>query len=118
MTISLTAVQHWLHNDALKKQVTQEVLAGKKKMCLAVTEAFAGSDVAGIRTTAELSEDGSHYIVNGTKKWYVESVPVILDRDMLKRNQDHQRHVQRLLRHRLQIEARLPCPARPPHRRR
>jgi alkylation response protein AidB-like acyl-CoA dehydrogenase len=25
--------------------------------------------VAGLRTTAELSEDGSHYIVRGTKKW-------------------------------------------------
>lgn len=38
-------------------------------MCLAVTEAFAGSDVAGIRTTAELTEDGQHFLVSGTKKW-------------------------------------------------
>jgi len=36
---------------------------------LAVSEAFAGSDVAGIKTTAEVSEDGKHYIINGTKKW-------------------------------------------------
>jgi alkylation response protein AidB-like acyl-CoA dehydrogenase len=49
------------------------VLSGKKKICLAITEAFAGSDVAGLRTTAELSEDGSHYIVNGTKKWITNS---------------------------------------------
>jgi alkylation response protein AidB-like acyl-CoA dehydrogenase len=47
----------------------EEVLSGKKKMCLAVTEAFAGSDVAGLRTTAEKTPDGKHYIVNGTKKW-------------------------------------------------
>lgn len=46
-----------------------EVLSGKKKMCLAITEAFAGSDVAGLRTTATKTPDGKHYIVRGTKKW-------------------------------------------------
>lgn len=74
MTISLTAVHQWLKDDALREQVSQEVLSGKKKICLAVTEAFAGSDVAGLRTTAELSEDGEHYIVNGTKKWITNGV--------------------------------------------
>ena len=37
-------------------------------------EAFAGSDVAGIRTTAEKTKDGKHYIVNGTKKWITNGV--------------------------------------------
>ncbi|KAL2856440.1 acyl-CoA dehydrogenase/oxidase [Aspergillus pseudoustus] len=69
MMISLTAVQQWLRNEPLRKQVTEEVLSGKKKMVLAVTEAFAGSDVAGLRTTAEKTPDGKYYIVNGTKKW-------------------------------------------------
>jgi len=36
---------------------------------LAISEAFAGSDVAGIKTTAILSKDKQHYIINGTKKW-------------------------------------------------
>jgi alkylation response protein AidB-like acyl-CoA dehydrogenase len=36
---------------------------------LAVTEAFAGSDVAGVKTTAVKTPDGKHYVVNGTKKW-------------------------------------------------
>jgi alkylation response protein AidB-like acyl-CoA dehydrogenase len=67
MMISLTAVQQWLRNEPLRKQVTEEVLSGKKKMVLAVTEAFAGSDVAGLRTTAVKTPDGKHYIVNGTK---------------------------------------------------
>lgn len=67
MVISLTAVQSWLRNEPLRQKVTEEVLSGKKKMCLAVTEAFAGSDVAGLRTTAEKTPDGKHYIVNGTK---------------------------------------------------
>lgn len=67
MTISLTAVQQWLQDPVLKERVTEEVLSGKKKMCLAITEAFAGSDVAGLKTTAVKTPDGKHYIVNGTK---------------------------------------------------
>jgi alkylation response protein AidB-like acyl-CoA dehydrogenase len=69
MFISLTAVQQWLSDAPLKAKVTDEVLSGRKKICLAITEAFAGSDVAGIRTTAEKTADGKNYIINGTKKW-------------------------------------------------
>jgi alkylation response protein AidB-like acyl-CoA dehydrogenase len=69
MTISLTAVLQWMPETELKTRVVNEVLSGKKKMCLAITEAFAGSDVAGLRTTATLTPDGKHYIVRGTKKW-------------------------------------------------
>jgi len=53
----------------MKEKVGHEVLTGKKRICLAITEAFAGSDVANLKTTAVKSADGSHYIVNGTKKW-------------------------------------------------
>jgi hypothetical protein len=67
MVISLTAVQQWLRNAPLREKVTEEVLSGRKKMCLAITEAFAGSDVAGLKTTATKTPDGKHYIVNGTK---------------------------------------------------
>ncbi|KZM23360.1 uncharacterized protein EKO05_0009790 [Ascochyta rabiei] len=69
MTISLTAVLQWMPETEHKARVVNEVLTGKKKMCLAITEAFAGSDVAGLRTTATLTPDGKHYIVRGTKKW-------------------------------------------------
>lgn len=75
MMISLTAVQQWLRSDALRERVTEEVLSGKKKMCLAITEAFAGSDVAGLKTTATKTPDGKHYIINGTK--LVTLYPVI-----------------------------------------
>jgi alkylation response protein AidB-like acyl-CoA dehydrogenase len=74
MAIGLTAVHAWCENTELRERTSKEVLSGKKKICLAVTEAFAGSDVAGLRTTAELSKDGSHYIVNGTKKWITNGV--------------------------------------------
>ncbi|KAL9080836.1 MAG: hypothetical protein Q9159_007493, partial [Coniocarpon cinnabarinum] len=69
LMISLTAVRQWCNNAALKEKVTQECLTGKKFMSLAITEAFAGSDVAGLRTTAEKTPDGKKYIINGTKKW-------------------------------------------------
>lgn len=65
MTISLSAVRQWLNNDALREKITDECLSGKKYICLAITEAFAGSDVAGLRTTAEKTPDGKHYIIKG-----------------------------------------------------
>ena len=36
-------------------------------ICLCITEPTAGSDVAGVRTTAE--DKGDHFLVNGSKKW-------------------------------------------------
>ena len=69
MSISLTAVRSWMKDEALRDRLTKECLSGKKKMCLAITEAFAGSDVAGLKTTAEKTPDGKHYLINGTKKW-------------------------------------------------
>lgn len=56
-------------SDDLKKEIVEPVFAGEKYIALAITEAFAGSDVMGLKTYAQRSEDGSHYIVNGTKKW-------------------------------------------------
>jgi alkylation response protein AidB-like acyl-CoA dehydrogenase len=53
---------------ALQEKVIPEVLSGKKHISLAISEAFAGSDVAGLKTTAVKSVDGTHYIVTGTKQ--------------------------------------------------
>lgn len=38
-------------------------------MLAILTAHSAGSDVANLSTTAELSADGENYIVNGVKKW-------------------------------------------------
>lgn len=43
-------------------------------LSLAISEAFAGSDVMGMKTTATLTEDGKYYIVNGTKKWITNGI--------------------------------------------
>jgi alkylation response protein AidB-like acyl-CoA dehydrogenase len=53
----------------LKARVVPEVFSGKKFICLAISEAFAGSDVMGLKATARKTEDGKHWIIDGTKKW-------------------------------------------------
>ena len=53
----------------VKARVAPEVLSGKKFISLAISEPFAGSDVMGLKTTAKKTEDGKHWIINGTKKW-------------------------------------------------
>ena len=49
-----------------------DIIAGKKITAIAVTEPDAGSDVAGIRTTAV--EDGDDYIINGSKMFITNGV--------------------------------------------
>ncbi|PWN46570.1 acyl-CoA dehydrogenase NM domain-like protein [Violaceomyces palustris] len=68
MVIGLPPIMNFGSKE-LKEEIIEPVLAGDKFICLAVSEAFAGSDVMGLRTYAKKSDDGSHYIVNGTKKW-------------------------------------------------
>lgn len=46
-----------------------DLISGKKIGALAMSEAGAGSDVVSMSTTATLSDDGSGYILNGTKLW-------------------------------------------------
>lgn len=70
MVIGLPPVLNFCKNKELKERVVEEVLGSKKFIALAITEAFGGSDVVnGLRTTAVKSADGTHYVVNGTKKW-------------------------------------------------
>ncbi|GAA5891544.1 hypothetical protein JCM6882_004505 [Rhodosporidiobolus microsporus] len=59
---------------ALKARVLPEIMSGEKRVCLAITEPQAGSDVKNLATEARLSEDGKHYIVNGTKKWITNGI--------------------------------------------
>ncbi len=61
-------------SEALQQKVVKPCLSGEKVICLAITEPSGGSDVANLKTTAVLSADKSHYIVNGTKKWITNGV--------------------------------------------
>ncbi|KAF8169507.1 peroxisomal acyl-CoA-dehydrogenase [Pholiota molesta] len=51
----------------LQNELLPEFLSGKKYIALAISEAFAGSDVGGLQTTAV--RDGDYWVVTGTKKW-------------------------------------------------
>lgn len=54
-------------SEEQKKKYLPDIAAGKRLVAFGLTEANAGSDAAGIQTTAEL--DGNEYILNGTKQW-------------------------------------------------
>jgi alkylation response protein AidB-like acyl-CoA dehydrogenase len=58
----------------LRDRIVGPCLNGEKFICLAITEPSAGSDVAGIQTTAVKTPDGKHYIVNGLKKWITNGI--------------------------------------------
>ncbi len=55
-------------SEEVKQRFLPDLLTGRKRIALAITEPKAGSNVANVSTTAELSPDGKEYIVNGTKK--------------------------------------------------
>ncbi|ALC18711.1 acyl-CoA dehydrogenase family protein [Streptomyces pristinaespiralis] len=49
-------------------------LSGDTMYAIAMTEPGAGSDLAGIKTSARLSEDGTHWILNGAKTFITGGV--------------------------------------------
>src|SRR5690349_12471598 len=54
-------------NDYLKDTYLKPAIKGDMVACIAVSEPGAGSDVAGIKTTAR--RDGGDYVINGQKMW-------------------------------------------------
>ena len=56
-----------LATEQQKREILPRVIAGEIKTSFAWTEASGGTDVLSMRTTAEKSEDGLHYLVNGSK---------------------------------------------------
>ncbi|WP_239025029.1 acyl-CoA dehydrogenase family protein [Rhodoligotrophos defluvii] len=55
-----------------KQQYLPDIIAGRKVCAVAVTEPWAGSDVAGLRTRAE--RDGGDWIINGAKIFITNGV--------------------------------------------
>eukprot|EP01062_Namystynia_karyoxenos_P073343 TRINITY_DN70143_c0_g1_i1.p1 TRINITY_DN70143_c0_g1~~TRINITY_DN70143_c0_g1_i1.p1 ORF type:complete len:520 (+),score=141.16 TRINITY_DN70143_c0_g1_i1:91-1650(+) len=54
---------------SVRDRVVAECVTGQKTICLAVSEPYAGSDVANLTCTAKKSPCGRYYVVNGEKKW-------------------------------------------------
>ncbi|CAA0082539.1 Putative acyl-CoA dehydrogenase FadE17 [Zhongshania aliphaticivorans] len=61
-------------SDEQKKRFLNGMATGKDIWCQGWSEPNAGSDMAAIRSMATLSDDGSHYIINGQKTWSTRAV--------------------------------------------
>ena len=55
--------------ETQKQQYLPKLASGEWVAAYALTEPGVGSDAMNLSTRAELSEDGSSYILNGTKQW-------------------------------------------------
>jgi alkylation response protein AidB-like acyl-CoA dehydrogenase len=56
-------------NDAQKQKYIPKLATGEWKAAYCLTEPGSGSDANSGKTKAILSEDGSHYVLNGQKMW-------------------------------------------------
>lgn len=54
-------------SEELKKQWIPRIVSGETVAAYCLTEAGSGSDALGAKTTAKLTDDGSHYVLNGEK---------------------------------------------------
>lgn len=59
-------------DERVKQEYLRASIEGKKIGCLCITEPFAGSDVAGMRTTAAKHADG--YVINGSKTFITNGI--------------------------------------------
>jgi acyl-CoA dehydrogenase len=63
-----------LGTEEQKQRWLPPFVAGEMMFAIAMTEPGTGSDLAGMRTTAKLSADGSHYVLNGAKTFITGGV--------------------------------------------
>jgi alkylation response protein AidB-like acyl-CoA dehydrogenase len=61
-------------NEEQKQRWLPGFITGELMTAIAMTEPGTGSDLAGIATTAKLSEDGTHYVLNGAKTFITGGV--------------------------------------------
>ncbi len=56
-------------SDAVRERYLPRVANGEALAAFALSEPDAGSDVAALQCSARLSDDGSHYVLDGIKTW-------------------------------------------------
>ncbi|WNE96707.1 acyl-CoA dehydrogenase family protein [Streptomyces luomodiensis] len=61
-------------NEEQKRRWLPPFVTGEMMTAIAMTEPGTGSDLAGMKTTAKLSEDGTHYVLNGAKTFITGGV--------------------------------------------
>lgn len=72
ISIGLPPVIHFGTPEQFER-IVLPCLAGEKRICLAISDPYAGSDVSGMMATAAPAPDGG-YVVNGLKKWITNGV--------------------------------------------
>jgi hypothetical protein len=60
---------YYFGTEEQKEKYLPDLISGKVKCAYCLTEPGSGSDALAAKTRADLSADGSHYIVNGQKMW-------------------------------------------------
>ena len=63
-----------LATEEQKQRYLPKFVSGEEMWALAMTEPGTGSDLAGMKSTAKLSEDGTHYVLNGAKTFITGGV--------------------------------------------
>jgi butyryl-CoA dehydrogenase len=63
----------WYGTEAQKRKYLPKLATGEWIAAYALSEATSGSDALNCRTRAVLSEDGTHYVLNGEKMWITNS---------------------------------------------
>ncbi|GAA4665988.1 acyl-CoA dehydrogenase family protein [Gordonia humi] len=61
-------------NEEQKQRWLPAMASAEAMFAIAMTEPGTGSDLAGMRTTAKLTEDGTHYVLNGSKTFITGGV--------------------------------------------
>ncbi|MCC2275646.1 MULTISPECIES: acyl-CoA dehydrogenase family protein [Streptomyces] len=61
-------------SEEQKRRWLPSFVSGDMMTAIAMTEPGTGSDLAGMRTTAKLSADGTHYVLNGAKTFITGGV--------------------------------------------
>lgn len=56
-----------------KQQYLPKLCTGELQACYCLTEPGSGSDALAAKTTAVLTDDGKHYVLNGQKMWITNS---------------------------------------------
>src|ERR671917_2757263 len=66
--VGLTPIVYFGTEEA-KQKYLPKIASGELVTAYALTEAGSGSDALAAKATARLSDDGTHYVLNGEKMW-------------------------------------------------
>ena len=85
-----------LHGSEKQKQKYLSRLAGNEIGAYSLSEAGAGTDAASLSCRAQLSDDESHYLLDGEKMWVTNvetaDIYILFDKDANHPDYGHKQH--------------------------